>query len=95
MSPESRTAIDTALYSLPEGTVWHSTSTGGGDCVEVAVMKPTAEITKKDAPRLYVLRDSKDPDGPKLYYTPSEWAAFVVGVKDGEFDDIAENVFVG
>jgi len=33
------------------------------------------------------MRDSKDPDGPKLVFTPAEWAAFVAGVRDGEFDD--------
>ncbi|GLK08475.1 hypothetical protein GCM10017600_18800 [Streptosporangium carneum] len=35
---------------------------------------------------LYVLRDSKNPDGPKLFFTRSEWDAFVGGVKLGEFD---------
>ncbi|RJO76927.1 DUF397 domain-containing protein [Nocardia panacis] len=32
------------------------------------------------------LRDGKDPDGPALIFTPSEWTAFVAGVQDGEFD---------
>ncbi|WSA22393.1 DUF397 domain-containing protein [Streptosporangium subroseum] len=36
---------------------------------------------------LYVVRDSKDPDGPKPYFTDAEWDAFVEGVKLGEFDD--------
>ena len=40
--------------------------------------------------RLYVIRDSKNPDGPKLYFTPAEWEAFRLGVIDGEFDDLAE-----
>jgi hypothetical protein len=35
---------------------------------------------------LYLMRDSKDPDGPKLAFTHSEWDAFIKGVKDGEFD---------
>ena len=26
------------------------------------------------------------PDGDKLYFTEAEWDAFVLGVKDGEFD---------
>jgi len=33
-----------------------------------------------------VMRNSGDPDGPKLYFTEAEWDAFVLGVKDGEFD---------
>ena len=32
------------------------------------------------------VRDSKDPEGPILFFTPAEWDAFVGGVKDGEFD---------
>ncbi|WP_239377608.1 MULTISPECIES: DUF397 domain-containing protein [unclassified Frankia] len=45
------------------------------NCVEVA---RTSEII--------AVRDSKDPTGPVLVFTPSEWAAFVAGVSDGEFD---------
>jgi hypothetical protein len=32
------------------------------------------------------MRDSKDPDGPVLTFTPDEWKAFTLGVQDGEFD---------
>jgi len=32
------------------------------------------------------VRDSKDPSGPVLVFTRSEWQAFVAGVKTGEFD---------
>jgi len=31
------------------------------------------------------VRDSKDPDGPRLVVAPDEWRAFVAGVKAGEF----------
>jgi hypothetical protein len=61
------------------GAVWHkSTRSGGngGDCVEVAV----------NLPGLVAVRDSKDPDGGTLVFTPSEWAAFLDGVREGEFD---------
>ncbi|WP_371781673.1 DUF397 domain-containing protein [Streptosporangium subroseum] len=63
-------------------------STNGGDCVEVAVVPgdPAVAGHKADADELYLIRDSKDPDGPALAFTPSEWNAFVGGVKDGEFD---------
>ena len=27
-----------------------------------------------------------NPDGERLYFTEAEWDAFVLGVKDGEFD---------
>jgi Domain of unknown function (DUF397) len=32
------------------------------------------------------VKDSKNPDGPVLTFTHSEWTAFVGGAADGEFD---------
>lgn len=46
------------------------------NCVEVAML-PGGAVG---------MRDSKDPAGPALIFTPSEWDAFVGGAKDGEFD---------
>ncbi len=59
--------------------VWRKArrSTNSGSCVEVA------SVMGKIA-----LRDSKDPDGPMLLYTPPEWMAFLDGAKLGEFDDL-------
>ncbi len=60
------------------GAAWRkSTRSGGngGDCVEVAVIDQMIKV-----------RHSKDPNGPALTFTPSEWRAFVGGVKDNEFD---------
>jgi hypothetical protein len=31
------------------------------------------------------VRDSKNPTGPALVFTPGEWDAFTAGVVDGEF----------
>ena len=52
----------------------HSTG-NGGNCVEVA----------QNLPGAVAVRDSKDPDGPKLAFGPDEWLAFTAGVKAGEF----------
>ncbi|NUP03288.1 MAG: DUF397 domain-containing protein [Nonomuraea sp.] len=49
---------------------------GAASCVEVA---PLGDGN-------VALRDSKVEDGPVLVFTPSEWAAFTAGVRDGEFD---------
>ena len=61
--------------------VWRKSSwsgpTGGGDCVEVADLGEAVGV-----------RDSKNPAGPVLVFTPSEWAAFVAGAKGGEFDPV-------
>jgi len=61
------------------GLVWRKAqlSTNNGSCVEIA------SVTGKIA-----LRDSKDPSGPVLVYTPDEWSAFLDGAKKGEFDDL-------
>ena len=45
------------------------------NCVEVAFVGGAV-----------ALRDSKNPAGPALIFTPDEWDAFVEGAKDGEFD---------
>ncbi len=76
--------------SCVEVGVWHKasySSGNGGNCVEVTATHDTAGVPHKtDESVLYLLRDSKDPDGPKLAFTTSEWDAFIAGVKDGEFD---------
>jgi len=48
-------------------------------------------IKHKHADRMVVMRDAAKPDGDALYYTPAEWEAFILGVKDGEFDDMVED----
>lgn len=54
-----------------------STEISSRDCVEVADLPDGGRA----------VRDSKDPTGPALIFTPAEWAAFTAGVRDGEFDD--------
>ena len=55
-----------------------SMSNPRGECVEVAAL-PGGDIA---------MRNSRDPDGPALVYTTAEIAAFVRGVRLGEFDDL-------
>ncbi|MFI7453955.1 DUF397 domain-containing protein [Nonomuraea sp. NPDC049714] len=47
-----------------------------GQCVEVAT----------NMPGIVAVRDSKDPNGPALVFTPQEWKAFLHGAGRGEFD---------
>ncbi len=53
-------------------------SNPSGSCVEVAEL-PGGEIA---------VRNSRHPSGPALVYTRDEVAAFLAGVKNGEFDDL-------
>lgn len=53
-----------------------SRSGGNGQCVEVA---PAGDDD-------ILVRDSKNPAGPRLRFTRAEWRAFVDGAADGEFD---------
>ena len=39
----------------------------------------------QNLPGAVAVRDSKDPDGPKLAFGLDEWLAFTAGVKAGEF----------
>lgn len=40
----------------------------------------------RNLPGFVGVRDSKDPDGAALAFTPDEWEAFTAGVRGGEFD---------
>lgn len=56
--------------------VWRKSShsaSNGGACVEVARPRPAA----------VAVRDSKDPDGPKLIFTPDAWSAFTASIRTG------------
>ncbi|WP_309117780.1 DUF397 domain-containing protein [Saccharothrix sp.] len=46
-----------------------------------------AFVTHSDGVTYTAMRNSDHPEGPVLVFTPAEWEAFVLGVKDGEFDE--------
>ncbi|WP_327116534.1 DUF397 domain-containing protein [Nocardia sp. NBC_01730] len=66
------------MTTEPSSAEWRkSTYSGnGGNCVEIAFF---------DGGQVGV-RDSKNPTGPALKFTPSEWSAFLSGVRDRQFD---------
>jgi uncharacterized protein DUF397 len=59
-------------------TEWRKSSrsdTSGGDCVEVADLAGTVGV-----------RDSKNPDGPKLVIDTAAWSTFTSRIKANEHD---------
>lgn len=56
-----------------------SASNPSGNCVEAAAL-PDGSVA---------LRNSREPDGAALVYTRAEIEAFLAGVRNGEFDDLA------
>ncbi|MET8876766.1 DUF397 domain-containing protein [Nocardia sp. NPDC004604] len=60
------------------GARWFKSSRSGAsaECVEVAFLDGG----------VVGVRDSKNPTGPALVFTPGEWSAFTAGVNDGQFE---------
>ncbi|WUW10721.1 DUF397 domain-containing protein [Streptosporangium sp. NBC_01469] len=69
--------------------VWHE-STLSGSCVELASTDNAQAAPEHtiDAERLFLVRDSKDPYGPVLSFTPAEWDSLLVSIKEGYFADL-------
>jgi hypothetical protein len=66
------------------GATWLRAASGdtGEDCVQVAFLAGS----KEGSDQVIAMRDSRQPGGPVLIFTPDEWRAFTAGVHDGEFD---------
>jgi hypothetical protein len=66
-----------------------SYSNNGGSCVQIGVSDDTSVVAHKaNSETLYLVRDSKNPDGRVLAFTPAEWGAFLVGLKNSDFDGL-------
>jgi Domain of unknown function (DUF397) len=63
------------------GSHWvkSSLSFSNGNCVEVTAL-PDGRVG---------VRNSRDPGGPVLKFTPREWSVFLSGARLGEFDRFA------
>ena len=63
-----------------DGVTWQKSrrSNPSGNCVECAAL-PDGSVA---------MRNSRDPEGAALIYTPAEIEAFLGGVRDGDFDNL-------
>ena len=62
--------------SVQSRVTWQkSTASGAGNCVEVAFVDGSV-----------LVRHSRNPSGPALSFSSSEWAAFLAGTRNSEFD---------
>ncbi|MGH3709991.1 MAG: DUF397 domain-containing protein [Pseudonocardiaceae bacterium] len=62
------------LQNQLTGTQWHTASSGGQSCVEVAFL----------ARGIVALRDSKNPDKPAHIFDDAEYDTFIAGIMRGE-----------
>ena len=80
MIPNRWTKADASQLTNCVEAQWKTATASGpynDACAEVRQAVPGGEIE---------VRDTKDRDGGTLSFTPAEWAAFLDGVKRGEFD---------
>ncbi|WP_399926578.1 DUF397 domain-containing protein [Streptomyces kanamyceticus] len=75
------------------GATWHKTSysdASGGNCLEIARWRKSTHsggdggncLEVADGhPTVIPVRDSKNPQGPKLVFRTTSWSAFLDGVK--------------
>jgi len=72
--------------------VWRKASysaSGGGNCIEVGIWRKASYSSSNGgacveigtAARAVAVRDSKEPDGPRLAFTPGSWQAFIRSIK--------------
>ena len=67
--PTSRPDLSTATWRKSSYS-----NESGGNCVEVA----------DGYPGVVPVRDSKDPQGPALTFTPAAWTTFIASIRNGE-----------
>lgn len=82
---------------VPDSVQWRKSSRSGpngGSCVEVATWRKSTRsgpnggqcVEVANFPAAVAIRDSKNPDGPKLIVTAPAWSTFLTTLKSGHLD---------
>jgi hypothetical protein len=81
LHPQERLHEHLHVHTLTSGVRWRKSSASNptGNCVELAELTGGA----------IAVRNSRHPSGPVLVYSRAEIAAFLTGIRAGEFDDLA------
>lgn len=85
--------VEIGVVELPPAAGgWHESSptSNGADSVNFNLMTSgqAPANSPANAVRLLAVRDSKDPAGPRLHFTPSAWTTFARDIKTGAFGNL-------
>jgi hypothetical protein len=69
---------------------WQDASESG-NCAQARWQQPANPGDERWAGGHVEVRNSKDPDGPVVWYTSSEWRAFLRGVRETDTFDLPED----
>jgi hypothetical protein len=63
----------------PITSTWRKSSASAehGECIEAAPISGTCD----DSHHMIAVRDSKNPDGPRLHFTTVQWSTFTTRIK--------------
>ena len=64
-------------------TAWRKACAGDGACVEVGTWVHTVGLVNKPVAWGVFVRDSTDPDGGVLSFTPDAWTGLLTRIKEG------------
>jgi hypothetical protein len=81
-SSQGGQCVEVARVSTDRWRKSARSSDQGGDCVEVT----EAGCACEEHARLIAVRDSKDPGGPSLAFTPAAWGVLSRRIKSGNLD---------
>jgi hypothetical protein len=77
-------------FSNPSGCCLESRWQAGSEGTVLRMHRPADPEHRRWAGGHVEVRNSKDPDGPVVWFTPAEWRAFLLGARNGDTFDLPE-----